>query len=98
MANLNGRLDRLERGVLTAASPPSCRTCGLLHAPRPIPVAMVEGIVRAAVSGQPPAVPPLCLCDCCGDQRQVALMTHGGGARDAPSGRATGSIGAALRP
>jgi hypothetical protein len=78
MAKLTGRLDRLERGVLAAETPTTCRTCGLLHAPRPIPVAMVEGIVRKAVSGQPTTVPPLYLCDCCGDQRQVALMTHGG--------------------
>ena len=78
MAKLNGRLDRLQRGALAPVGHTTCRTCGLLHAPRPIPVAMVEGIVRVAVSGQPPAVPPLCLCDCCGDQRQVALMTHGG--------------------
>jgi hypothetical protein len=78
MASLNGRLDRLERGVFQSETPASCRTCGLLHAPRPIPVTMVEGIVRAAVSGQPTTVPPPCLCDCCGDQREVALITHGG--------------------
>ncbi len=78
MANLHGRLDRLERGTSAAQEQARCRACGLLHAPRPIPVAMVEGILGLLVGGRPRTVPPLCLCDCCADQRRVASLTHGG--------------------
>ncbi len=78
MAGLYGRLDRLEREGLAIEGPAACRTCGLLHAPRPIPVAMVEGIVGMLAGGRPRTVPPLCLCDCCADQRPVAELTHGG--------------------
>ncbi len=78
MTNLNGRLDRLERGTSATQELAGCRSCGLLHAPRPIPVAMVEGIVGTLVGGRPRTVPPLCLCDCCADQRPVAELTHGG--------------------
>ncbi len=78
MAKLYGRLDRLERGALAAPGPEDCRACGLLHAQRPIPVVMVEGIVGTLVGGRPRTVLPLCLCDCCADQRPVAELTHGG--------------------
>ncbi len=78
MANVNGRLERLERETLATLASDSCRSCRLLHAPRPIPVAMIEGIVRTALSGQPRTVPPLCLCACCADQRPVAAFTHSG--------------------
>ncbi len=77
MATLNGRLDRLECRGMSVEHPTTCRTCGLLHVPRPIPVAMVEGLAQMLLGGQPRTVPPLCLCGCCADQRAVAEFTHG---------------------
>ncbi len=78
MGNLNARLDRLESGALATEQLAVCGSCGLLHALRPTPVAMVEGIVGTLLGGRPWTVPRLCLCDCCSDQRSVAELTHDG--------------------
>ena len=76
MAGLSGRVGKLERA---GGSPEAgaCRGCGLRH-DRPLTLALIRSILRirgGAAGGRGPA-PRLCLCDCCGDERSLAELTH----------------------
>ena len=82
MANLNGRLSRLEATMKPAAGPETCRSCGLRHASAPVTLRLLRGILRVVGGSdtEPPPRTPLCLCDpCCGDPRDrwVARRSHG---------------------
>ena len=76
MVGLNGRLEKLER--LAPLAEGHCRGCGLRHA-QPMTLALARSIIGVRQNGtdveRSPA-PPLCLCDCCGEQRGLADLTH----------------------
>jgi len=81
---LNGRLARLEAEATAALGPEHCRACGLRHV-RPLTIALLRSIMvvrtdmaAPSVAEQSVPMPRLCLCgDCCGQDRAIALMTHG---------------------
>jgi hypothetical protein len=74
MATLDGRLARLEAAAGT--SPAACPACGLPHAGPPIPLAIVEALVGAALGGLADP-PPLCLCSpCCDAGRTIAWLSR----------------------
>jgi hypothetical protein len=75
---LNGRLTRLERGVAVPAESTTCSACGLPHVRLPVPVQLVEAIVRRGLEGASVEVPQLCLCGgCCSEGHAIARLTHG---------------------
>jgi hypothetical protein len=77
-ATLDGRLTRLERRRTVAGEGATCLTCGLPHARLPVPVEVVEAVVRRGLGGASVEVPRLCLCSgCCSEGRAVARLTHG---------------------
>ena len=76
--NLDGRLKSLERRRAIAGEGATCPTCGLPHARLPVPVDVVEAVVRRGLGGAGVEVPRLCLCRvCCSEGRAVARLTHG---------------------
>ncbi len=76
MVGLTGRVDKLER--LQVVSEGHCQRCGLRHAV-PMTLALARSIIGVRHNGtdaEPTPAPPLCLCDCCGEQRELADLTH----------------------
>jgi hypothetical protein len=90
---LHGRLSRLERSLVPVADATTCGACGLPHAHLPLPMVLVETIVRWALrdrlaEGVGALSPPtrLCLClECCADGHAIARLSHG-----LPSGAGAG--------
>ena len=77
-AGLHGRLTRLERSLIVDADSEDCRVCGRPHVRLPVPIELVEAIVRRGLEGASVEVPRLCLCPgCCSEGQAVARLTHG---------------------
>lgn len=83
--NLNGRVSKLE-GIAKqhrmVSQSSTCRTCGLPHVRLPVPLALVEAVVRYGLGASQDAPPRLCLCRlCCSEQAAIARLTHSKPAR-----------------